>query len=128
MATGLGKLIRDEAVGLRDLLSGQAGIPTSLEPGQVQLPGAWVSFAQASPETMSGYSLRFNVYLIVPAYDSQLQTMDALAGLLAKVLEVIAPEDDQPITATAVTLPTNPAVPMPAYRVVVDVLAEPDEE
>jgi hypothetical protein len=128
MATGLGQAIRDQAVGLRDLLNGQAGISTSLEPSQVQLPGAWVSFAQASAETMSGYALRFNVFLIVPAYESQLQVMDALAGLLAKALDVIEPEDDQPITATAVTLPTNPATPMPAYRVVVDVLAEPESE
>lgn len=128
MATGLGQLIRDQAVGLRDLLAGEGGIPTSLEPSQVQLPGAWVSFAQASPETMSAFSLRFNVFLIVPAFDSQLQVMEALAVLLAKALEVIEPEDDQPITATAVTLPTNPATPMPAYRVVVDMLADPDSE
>lgn len=128
MATGLGQLIRDEAVDLRDLLAGQGGLPTSLEPSQVQLPGAWVSFAQASPETMSAYALRFHVFLIVPAYESQLQTMDALAGLLAKALEVIEPEDDQPITATTVTLPTYPATPMPAYRLVVDVLAEPESE
>lgn len=128
MAGGLGQAIRDGAVQLRDVLAGPGGIPTSLEPAQVQVPGAWVSFAQASAETMSGYALRFNVFLIVGAAESQLQTMDALARLLARALDVVEPEDDSPIIATTVTLPTNPATPLPAYRLVVDVLAEPESE
>jgi hypothetical protein len=125
MATGLGKVIRDRAVQLRDALSG-GGIPTSLEAAQVQLPGAWVTFVSATPETMSGYRLRFHVYLIAPETGSSLATMDTLGELLPKALDVIEPDED--ITAMTVTLPTAPATPMPAMRLVVDELADINED
>lgn len=126
MPADLGRAVRDRAVGLRAVLAG-AGIPTSLEPDQVQSEkgGAWVSMRTITAETMEGYLVRFHVYLVAPAV-GVLQAMDILGGLLTKALTVIEP--DEPInTATSITLPHSPTTPLPAYLLVVDEMVDPND-
>lgn len=121
---GLGAAIKARAVQLRNTLAG-AGIPADLDGGSVDPPGAWVRVVTAEPATVTGWTVRFHVWLIAPAV-SVIEAWDLLAPLLDKALTVVDP--DEPInTATAVSLPHTPTQPLPAFLLVVDELVEPEE-
>jgi hypothetical protein len=125
MSTGAD--IKAAAVALRDALAG-AGIPTSLEPNEVPVPGAWVSVREVpAPEqgTSKGWTLEgrptsvtAHVYLVAPA-GSTLKALDILGGLLDKALDVIDP-DGAINTAIALPLQQYPNQPLPAFLVPVD--------
>lgn len=122
MAT-VGAQAKAKAKELRDELAG-AGVPASLDPDSVPVPGAWVSVRSIDPMTLSGGVLvRLHVHLIAPDGPA-LQAWDHLAGLLDLALDVVDP--DEPInTAHSVLLPHTPTQPLPAFLLVVDELVDP---
>ena len=119
----LGAKAKAKAVELRNALAG-AGVPSSLDPGAVNVPGAWVTVRTITPLTLSGAAqVRFDVYLIAPEGPA-LEAWDHLAKLLNAALDVVDP--DEPIdTASRVVLPHTPTQPLPAFRLVVDELIDP---
>lgn len=121
---GLGPALKARAYQLRSVLAA-AGIPATLEPGDVQEGGAWVQFVSVAALTMDeGYTARFHVYLIAPAVDT-VQALDVLGDLLDKALSVLEP--DEAITAPGLALPHSPNQVLPAYRLVVDELIDAKE-
>lgn len=119
----IGTAARDRAVALRDAING-AGVPSSLDPATVQVPGAWISVRTLDQLTLGDtWSVRFHVYLVAPAVGA-LEAWDILAGLLDKALTVVEP-DETINTATSVALPHTPTQPLPAFQLVVDELVEP---
>jgi hypothetical protein len=117
-----GTAAKDRAVTLRNALAG-AGISASLEPGDVEPPGAWVRVQSMTMVTLADvWSVRFQVYLVAPDVGA-LEAWDVLSGLLDRALTVIEP--DEPVnTATSVVLPHTPNQPLPAFLLVVDELVE----
>lgn len=119
MAT-LGEAIKATAKSLRDTLAG-AGVPASLNPGDVMTPGAWVQTRTATPETMTAWRVRFHVYLIAPDA-SAMEAWDVLSPMLDKALTVVDP-DESINTATSVVLPHGPTA-LPAIQLVIDELVD----
>lgn len=120
----LSRAVKARAVQLRDSLAG-AGCPASLDPGSLNPPGAWVRVRTITPETLTAWVVRFDVYLIV-GDASTLQAMDGLGELLDAALTVVEP--DEPIKyAASVVLPHGPQ-PLPAVHLTVDELVEPQED
>lgn len=117
---GLGASTATALAGLLAVLE-SAGVPASLNVGQVQPPGAWVTPRTITPERLDGGGqLRTYVYLIVSDTDAA-QAVINLGQLLDKALTVIDP-DEAVSTAEAVALPDSP--PLPAYRLTVDLPVE----
>lgn len=84
--------IREALQELADLITA-AGVPASIDPGLVNAPGAWIHAATCERDTLGGgYLVRAHVELVVPDYDVA-TALDALDGLLAKVLTVAVPDD-----------------------------------
>jgi hypothetical protein len=105
---------------VRDALAG-AGVPASLDPGTVQVPGAWLSARSIDQLTMRGTGrLTYHLYLIAPAVGT-LQALDVLNGLYDAAWPVIDPvteEGDVVDLAQGLTLPANPTIVLPAFRLV----------
>lgn len=117
---GLGAAIRPALTGLRDELAG-AGIPASLNPGEVRTPGAWVTARDIPLDslTLAGHgSLRARIWLVAPDVGA-LQAWDVLGELLDQALTVIGPDSDIALNQ-AITLPHTPSTPLPAFRLDVD--------
>lgn len=110
--------IRAALTVVRDQLAG-AGVPCSLDPATVQVPGAWITPRSITAITMRGTgTLTYHCYLIAPAVGT-LQAMDILNGLYDVALGVIDPlseEGDDVDLAQAVELPSNPGTHLPAFR------------
>lgn len=109
--------ILPELEGLAAALT-QLGIPASVEPAEVQVPGAWVTARTADVETLSGGgTLRTYVYLVALPHDFR-SSYRELGRLLALMpTEWVAGELS---LNEAVALPATPNEPLPAYRVPVD--------
>lgn len=118
--------IRDVLTELRDALAG-AGVPASVDPATVQVPGAWIAPQWLDEMTMTGaYRLVVYVYLIAPAVGT-LEALDILGGLLDAATPVVEPsteEGDRLETNQAVTLPANPGTPLPAFRIITHLTLE----
>lgn len=104
-----------------------AGVPASINAGEVEVPGAWVHSRELYPgRTLAGgATLVVHVYLIAPDSDDETEALKLLAGLLAKALPVcpVDPESDygQPIdTGSTVQLPHTPGTILPAFRLVTE--------
>lgn len=94
------------------------GVPASVEPSEVQVPGAWVTARTAVIETLAGGgTLHAYVYLIAPDNGIR-QSHEELGRLLARMPDTwVAGELS---LNEGVALPANPNTPLPAYRVPVD--------
>lgn len=118
--------IRNTLTVLRDALAG-AGVPASLDPAQVVPPGAWIRANWLDYMTMTGAGrLVTDVYLIAPAVGT-LEALDILGGLYHAALTVVEPsteEGDRIEMAQAITLPANPATPLPAFRLITHLFLE----
>jgi len=91
-----------------------AGVPTSMDPSDVNTPGGWLSLENLVPATMGGgWRLETAVYLIVDEKDARRALAD-LAALLTTTLTVLRP--DGPVVSQGVILPNGPT-PLPALRV-----------
>jgi hypothetical protein len=105
---------------VRDALAG-AGVPTSLDPASVQVPGAWITPRSIDAMTMRGGGrLTYHLYLIAPAV-ATLQALDILNGLFDVAWTVIDPvteEGDVVDLAQGVALPSNPGTALPAFRLI----------
>lgn len=90
-------------------------IPASVDPADVNLPGAWIAVEDITHQvTLNGtMRLAVAVYLIVPDIDPR-RAMESLAPVYNRLMEVVTP--DGKVTPTGVVLPDNPT-PMPALRV-----------
>jgi hypothetical protein len=112
--------IRDALTPVRDALAG-AGVPCSLDPATVQVPGAWLTPRSVDQLTMRGLGrLTYHLYLIAPAVPA-LQALDILNGLYEAAWPVIDPvteEGDVVDLAQGVALPANPGTALPAFRLV----------
>lgn len=120
-----GTAAKDRAIALRAALAG-AGIPTSLDPGQVDVGdkgGAWVRIQSMDVVTLGDvWQVRFQVHLIAPDVGA-MEAWDLLSVLLDKALTVVEP-DEAVNTAASVLLPHTPNQPLPAFVLVVDELVE----
>lgn len=118
--------IRDALTVLRDALAG-GGVPASLDPATVQVPGAWITPQWIDELTMTGASrLVVYVYLIAPAVGT-LEALDILGGLLDKAIPIVEPsteEGDRLETNQALTLPANPGTALPAFRIIAHLTLE----
>lgn len=101
-----------------------AGVPASVEPGQVPVPGAWVQLQTIDGITLDGSLIGSAWVYLVAADTGTVPAHDVLGGLLDLVLDsdgvvVNIGEGDVVDTAQAVALP-HTASPLPAYRLTVD--------
>lgn len=118
----IGTAVRDRAVSVRNALAG-VGIPTSLQPGDVQTPGGWLTLRTLDLSTLGEtWTARFYLYLIAPDVE-YLQALDILGGLLDRALRLVAP-DEAIDTATSVQLRAGEPA-LPAYRLTIDELIDP---
>lgn len=96
-----------------------AGVPTAVDPRNLNPPCAWVTGkTMSSPHFLCGSGLiTADVYLIVP--DSGTPTaLDALDVLLDKALTVVTAEGDISLSES-VALPTG--APLPAYKITTEI-------
>lgn len=101
---------------LVELLQG-AGMSASLNPADVNLPGAWVTMTQLQPITLAGdIEIQAVVYLVAGDTDYA-QAYDQLADLYNTAATVLDP--DGPVTPQGVVMPGNTTA-MPALRVPVN--------
>lgn len=101
---------------LAELLT-EAGVPADADPRNLRPPCAWVSARTITPTTLTGATLRVDVFLI--ARDAGVASAHAaLAGMLDRALGVI--DADEPIALDqSVTLSSGG--PLPAYRITSDI-------
>lgn len=79
--------------GLCDSLTA-AGVPASQDRARMQIPGAWVTPASIGHWTLDGAGvITAAVLLVVPAA-GDVESLEALAGLLDKTLAVLTPDED----------------------------------
>lgn len=98
---------------LIELLQG-VEVRATMNPGEVNTPGAWLALDEVRPLTLSGtLQLRCSLYLIGPDHPAAM-ALRKLAPLLSATMTVLTP--DGPVTATNVVLPSGPT-PLPALRV-----------
>jgi hypothetical protein len=97
-----------------DLLTA-AGLPTSTNPEDVNLPGGWVTMEEFSTRNLAG-DIRVTavVYLIAENTDHR-RAMEQLAAAYNLARTVLTP--DGPVRAQGVILPSAPTEPMPALRI-----------
>jgi hypothetical protein len=111
--------IRDELTRLRDALNG-AGVPTSLDPATVQVPGAWITPRTITDLTMGGHgTLTAHVWLIAPDV-GVLEALDILNGLLELAVPIAGPvtsEGDSLDVGTSIILRD---VALPAFRIITE--------
>lgn len=90
------------------------GLKASVDPTELNLPGAWVALDQLGPARLSGTTqLDVSVYLIAADADPR-RAMTALATMYNQLRQVLTP--DGKVRPQGVILPENPT-PMPALRV-----------
>jgi hypothetical protein len=95
-----------------DLTAG--GVPATMDPADLNLPGAWVSVDAFVPEVLGGYSVKVTVYLIVPDTDPR-RALERLGDLFDLCVNLgLLPAEDA--TATGVALPDGGG-PFPALAV-----------
>lgn len=118
--------IRAALTVLRDQLAG-AGVPASLDPASVQVPGALIVPQWLDEMTFTGaYRMVVYVYLVAPAV-GVLEALDILSGLLDAATPVVEPsteEGDRLETNQVVSLPSNPGTPLPAFRLIAHLTLE----
>jgi hypothetical protein len=119
--------IRSALQSVADALT-DAGVPASIEPGQVAVPGAWVQARQVDQLRLDGGgNLQASVWLIAPDTGTG-PALDTLADLLDVALAVLAVDvgDGEVIdTGQGVVLP-HTATPLPAFRLAVDIDINPE--
>lgn len=92
-----------------------AGLPSSVDASDLNLPGGWVTLESFTSRGMGGdIRLTAVVYLIVPDTDPS-RAMPQLAAAYNQLRAVMSP--DGPVVAQGVILPSAPTEPMPALRV-----------
>lgn len=69
-----------------------ADIPATVEPSEVNVPGAWVDFTGVVDYTLRGYMVACEVVVMVPANDRR-TTLAALQDILDEVVEVLGIPD-----------------------------------
>jgi hypothetical protein len=112
-------------------LTAALGKPASTDPGRVDRGGAWVRPKSAKPSNMAGdWTVRFDVFLVAADTDEP-TARKRLTASLDKVLPVVdlVDEDDEAIDlASALALPNSPTTRLPAFRLLVEVDTEDNEE
>ncbi len=98
-----------------------AGVRSSLDPSDLNLPGAWVTVESIQAANLAGsLTLGTVVYLIAPDQDYR-RAMEALADLYNRAVgptAVVTP--DGPVVPQGVILPDT-STPLPALRVPVNI-------
>lgn len=107
---------------LADLLVGAGFSSASIDPEQLNMPGAvWIQPRSIGGRTLGGAAtLTVWAYLIAPSVDVA-DTVSLLDDSLAGVLDLdVALTPDDPIDLTAAVLLPGYTTPLPAYRVALD--------
>lgn len=96
-----------------------AGVPTAIDPGQVPVPGGWLTPRElARPTLAGGWQATVNLWLVVHDAEES-DALRALELLLGAALDVVAVDtaggDSIDLAATLV-LPHTPGTPLPAFR------------
>jgi hypothetical protein len=115
----LGAAILTELQGICAELTA-AGVPASVNVGEVQVPGAWVAATQLIPgRTLAGgATLVVQVYLVVPDTSDETEALSDLGGLLDAALPVVPVDytsDHGDAIFTNTTLAVGEAI-VPAFR------------
>lgn len=94
-----------------------AGLKASMDPSELNLPGAWLAVDQVAVANVRG-DLRLSclVFLVAADQDPR-RAMGVLSGMYKKLATVLSP--DGPVQTQGVVMPDNPT-PMPALRVPVN--------
>jgi hypothetical protein len=102
-----------------------AGVPATLEPEDVSLPGAWVTLESFETRTLKGTPrITAAVYLIAENKDHR-RALEALRDLYNSTRTVLRP--DGPVVSQGVILPGAPTEAMPALRVPVYLSGNPSD-
>ena len=103
---------RDALQQLADALTA-GGVPTAIDPRDVNLPGAWIKRLSRHPDLLcGGETLRVQLWLIAP----DIGTWDALGYLddmYALAVDILPPNSGDPSTDATALLPDS-ATPYPA--------------
>lgn len=95
-------------------LLGSVDVEASMDPGELNLPGAWLAVDEVRRANMAGQlELRCRLFLISPDTDP-LRAVELLGDLYNKVTSVLSP--DGPVVTQGVVMPDNPT-PLPALSV-----------
>lgn len=95
-------------------LLGTADVEASMDPAELNLPGAWLAVDELRTANLRGQlQLRCRLFLISPDTDP-LRAMEHLEALHTKVTTVLSP--DGPVVTQGVVMPDNPT-PLPALSV-----------
>lgn len=98
-----------------------AEVFTSMDPAEVNLPGAWLAVDEIRPHNVAGQlRLVCSLYLISEDKDA-LRAVEQLAELFNKARTVFTP--DGPSITQGVVLPDS-STPMPALRVPIHLITE----
>lgn len=90
------------------------GLPATMDPADLNLPGAWVSVDGLTPETLGGYSVRVTVYLIVADVDPR-RALERLGDMFDLCVNLgLLPAEEA--GATTVAMPDG-AGPYPAIAI-----------
>lgn len=91
------------------------GVPATVDPQLVQIPGAWVTVRRVSHDRLDGasFTIPFAVYLIAGDYDTP-----AVLDELGSMLELVSPYVEGDAQAVQLVLPNHgPPSGMPALLV-----------
>lgn len=83
----------------------------TMDPGELQAPGALVQFASCQPLTMGGWEVTAQVVLVVPDSDGGSGPADQFSVILAAATAA-GIQPDGPVVGRTVQIPSNPA-PLP---------------
>lgn len=131
MGAGAGERITAAGEQLCRQLTVALGKTASTDPGRVERGGAWVRPRSARQSNMTGdWSVRLEVFLVAADVDEP-TARRRLTASLDKVLDVVdlVDDDDEAIDlAAALALPNNPTTRLPAFRLLVEVDTEDNEQ
>jgi hypothetical protein len=106
--------VADLLAALRD-----AGVPCSLEAGDLNLPGALVNVQGFGFDVLRGFHIKATVLLVVPD-TGPVRSLQALTSLFNLATVALTPDAD--VTVRTTTLAESPA-PLPALEVPVNLYA-----
>jgi hypothetical protein len=96
-----------------------AGVPTSVDPRNVNLPGGWLQRLTLTPDLLcGGGTLRLRVVLVAPDVGTE-QALDILDDLLDAAWKVAQPNTGAGTTDRTILLPDS-STPYPATAYDVD--------
>lgn len=92
----------------------EAGVPTSTDAAELNLPGALIDVKAASFDTLDGYTLKVSILLVVPDTGPR-RSLAALTTLYNLAAQVVSPDGGDVMVRTT-TLAETPG-PLPCLEI-----------